>query len=73
MSKLDHLTTVRSLIDDIDGVTFGKVPELLDEMAVECDRAIDERNRLKKALEEIADLQGRTLLAGSLGDDGDRA
>lgn len=47
-----HLQTVRDLIDDIDGVAFGRLSSLLDDLAVEADRALMEREELLEALEQ---------------------
>lgn len=55
MGARGALDQVRALIDDIDGVAFGKVGSLLDEMATHCDMAIKERDELVEALRELFD------------------
>ncbi len=54
MAKLNSLEQVRALIDDIDGVAFGKVPDLLNEMAILCDKALSERDEMFDALRLVA-------------------
>lgn len=54
MAKLNHLETVRALIDDLDGIAFGKIPQTLDEMARHCDKALVDHDELIGTLTRIA-------------------
>jgi hypothetical protein len=51
MAKTDHLRYIRDRIDDIDGVSFGDLPKLFDDIATACDKAIKERDALAAVLQ----------------------
>lgn len=52
MSRKSPLKLLRSMIDDADGVAFGRLGSHLDEMAAVCDRALKAQYHLESALNE---------------------
>lgn len=48
------LQIARDLIDDIDGVAFGKLPDLLNDLAVLTDRALSERDEWLDVLKAVS-------------------
>lgn len=55
-----HAQNVRDALDQIDETPFGKVGKLLDRMADEAQRAVNERNHLVGALDGMVLVCGRT-------------
>lgn len=51
---------VRDALDQIDETPFGKVGKLLDRMADDAQRAVNERNHLVEALDGMVLVCGRT-------------